>query len=245
MSTPPPTVLVIEDNDELRQLMREAFELAGFEAYRAKNRADGLKSAAGHPLALITLDVDLPDMSGGDALDRLRSSPSVAVIMLSGRSTVTDKVRLLGLGADDYFVKPFEMDDLLMRSRCAIRSHLRPSAGEPRASVDSLSVDFGACVACNDEDSLELTPAEYQLLRVLVERAGHVVSDHRLLKDIWGSFTDPGDLLRLRILARDLRERIAPHPHRPRVAREFGVGYRLLECRDHGTSAIEHSSRIG
>jgi two-component system, OmpR family, KDP operon response regulator KdpE len=239
MSTPPPTVLVIEDNAELRQLIREAFELAGFEACGAKNAADGLKSAAQHPPALITLDVDLPDMSGGDVLARLRSSSSVPVIVLSARSRVADKVRLLGLGADDYLVKPVEMDDLLMRSRCAIRSYLRPSAGEPRVCVGSLSIDLGACVACIDEDPLELTPAEYRLLRVLAERAGNLVSDHRLLKDIWGSFTDPGNLLRLRILVRDLRERIAPHPHRPRVAREFGVGYRLLECRDHATSAID------
>jgi two-component system, OmpR family, KDP operon response regulator KdpE len=244
MSTPPLTVLVIEDNAELRQLIREAFELAGFEASGAKNGVDGLKSAAEHPPALITLDVDLPDMSGSDVLDRLRSSSSVPVIILSGRSTVADKVRLLGLGADDYLVKPFEMDDLLMRSRCAIRSYLRPSAGEPRVSVGSLSIDLGACVACIDEDPLDLTPAEYRLLRVLAERAGNVVTDHRLLKDMGGSFTNPGDLHRLRILVRDLRERIEPHPHRPRVVRELGVGYRLVECCDTATWAVDRSSRI-
>ena len=244
MSTPPPTVLVIEDSAELRQLIREAFELAGFEAYGAENGADGLKSAARHPPALITLDVDLPDMSGGDVLDRLRSSSSVPVIILSGRSTVADKVRLLGLGADDYLIKPFEMDDLLMRSRCAIQNYLRPSAGESQVSVGSLSIDLDACVVYIDEDPLELTPIEYRLLRILAEHAGNVVTDHRLLKDIWGSFTNPGDLHGLRILVRDLQERIEPHPHRPRVVRELGVGYRLVECCDTATWAVDRSLRV-
>ena len=116
----PSTVFVIEDNVELRRLIREKFELVGFQAYEAKNGVDGLKSAACHSPALITLDVDLPDMSGVQVLDRLRSSSKVPVIILSGRSNVADKVYVLGRGADNYLVKPFELNDLLMRSRCAI-----------------------------------------------------------------------------------------------------------------------------
>jgi two-component system, OmpR family, KDP operon response regulator KdpE len=237
MSVPPPSVLVIEDNAALRQLIREAFELSGFETYGAKNGTDGLKLSAGLSPVLVTLDVDLPDMSGVEVLGRLRSSSSLPVIIPSGRSDAADKVHLLGLGANDYLVKPFEIDDLLMRSSCAIRNYLRTSAGEPQICVGSLSVDLDACLAFIDEDQLELTPAEYRLIRILVEHGGNVATDHRLLKDIWGSVADAGDLPRLRDMVRDLQERIEPHPHRPRLAREFRVGYRLLECRDTATSA--------
>jgi two-component system, OmpR family, KDP operon response regulator KdpE len=239
------TVLVIEDYAELRRLIREEFELAGFEAYGVENGADGLKLATRHSPALITLDLDLPDMSGAEVLDRLRSSSRVPVIILSARSGVADKVHLLELGADDYLVKPFEMDDLLMRSRCAIQNYLRPSAGERQVSVGALSIDLDACVVSIDENPVELTAAEFRLLRILAERAGNVVTEHRLLKEIWGSFTDPGDLRRLRILVRDLGERMGLNPRRPRVVRERGVGYRLVERCDPATWAIDRSLRIG
>ena len=239
------TVLVIEDHAELQRLVRAAFELAGFEAYGAENGADGLKSAARHSPALITLGLDLPDMSGAEVLDRLRFSSRVPVIILSARSGVADKVHLLGLGADDYLVKPFEMDDLLMRSRCAIQNYLRPSVGERRVSVGALSIDLDARVVSIDENPVELTPAEYRLLRILAERAGNVVTEHRLLNEIWGSFADPGNVHRLRTLVRDLGERMGPHPHRPRVVRERGVGYRLVERCDPVTWTVDHSLRIG
>lgn len=245
MSRSRSTVLVIEDHAELRQLIREEFELVGFETYGAGNGADGLKSAARRPPALITLDTDLPDMSGVDVLNRLRSSSSVPVIILSGRSNVADKMHLLGLGADDYLVKPFEMDDLLMRSRSAIQNCLRLAAGERRVSVGALSIDFDACVVYLDGDLLELTPTEYRLLRILAERAGNIVTERRLLKAIWGSSANPSDPRRLRILVRDLQKRIEPHGHRARVIREFGVGYRLVEYRDPVPWAIDHSLRIG
>jgi two-component system KDP operon response regulator KdpE len=241
----PSTVLVIEDNAELRRLIREKFEFAGFEAYEATNGVDGLKSAACYSPALITLDVDLPDMSGVQVLDRLRSSSKVPVIILSGRSNVADTVYLLGRGADDYLVKSFELDHLLMRSRCAIRNYLRPSAGEPGISIGSLSIDLEAGVVYIDGDQVELTPAEYRLLGILADRAGNVVTDHRLLEDLWGPSTDPRNLKRLSILVRNLRERIEPRPHRPPVVREFRVGYRLVECRNATTSAVDHSLRIG
>jgi two-component system, OmpR family, KDP operon response regulator KdpE len=245
MTTSRSAVLVIEDHLELRRLIRAEFELAGFETFGAENGADGLKSAAHHAPALITLDVDLPDMCGDEVLDRLRSSSGVPVIILSGRSNVADKVHLLGLGADDYLVKPFEMDDLLMRSRSAIQNYLRPSASEHQVSVGALYIDFEGCVVYLDGDLLELTPTEYRLLRILAERAGNIVTDHRLLKEIWGSSADPSDLRRLGILVRDLQKRIEPHPHRACVVREFGVGYRLVEYRDPVTWAVDHSLRIG
>jgi two-component system, OmpR family, KDP operon response regulator KdpE len=245
MRPPPSTVLVVEDNAELRRLIREQFELAGFQAYEAKNGMDGLKSAARDSPALITLDVDLPDISGVEVLDRLRSSSSAPVIILSGRSKVADRVHLLGLGAHDYLVKPFDMDDLLMRARCAIQNYLRESAGEPCLSVGSLSIDLDACSVRIDEDPLELTPAQYRVLRMLAERAGNVVTDHHLLADLWGPATEFGDLHRLRILVRNLRERIESHLHGPRVLRELGVGYRLVECCVPVTGAVDRSLRIG
>ena len=239
------TVLVIEDHAELQRLIREEFELAGFEAYGAENGADGLKSAARHSPALITLDLDLPDMSGVDVLDRLRSSSRVPVIILSARSRITDKLHLLGLGADDYLVKPFEMDDLLMRSRGAIQNYLRPSAPKRRVSVGALFIDLDACLVYLDGAGFELIPVEYRLFRILAVRAGNVVRERRLLKEIWGSFTDPGGLHRLGILVCDLEVRMGLHPHRPRVARECGVGYRLVERCDPATCAVVRSLRVG
>jgi DNA-binding response OmpR family regulator len=155
----PSTALVIDDNAELRRLIREKFEFAGFDAYEAKNGVDGLKSTACYSPALITLDVDLADM--------------------------------------------------------------RPSAGKPGISIGSPSIDVEACVVYIDGDQVELTPAEYRLLGVFADRAGNVVTSHRLLKDLWGPSTNHRNLKCLSILVRDLRERIEPRPHRPRVVREF------------------------
>jgi DNA-binding response OmpR family regulator len=143
-----------------------------------------------------------------------------------------------GLGADDYLVKPFELNALLMRSLCAIRNYLRPSAGEPRVSVGSLSIDLEACVVYIDEDPVELTSAEYRLLGILAERAGNVGTDHRLIEDLWGPSTDPRNLDGLSILVRKLREEIELRPHRLRVVREFRSVIIL-------TSAVDHSLRIG
>jgi two-component system KDP operon response regulator KdpE len=181
---------------------------------------DGLKSTACYSPALVTLDVDLADMSGVQVLDHLRSSSKSP-----GHHPVRAIKRrrqgyLLRRSGDDYLVKPFESDDLLMRSRLAIQNYLRPSAGNG-ISVGSLSMDVEACVVYIDGDQVELTPAEYRLLGILADRTDNVVTGHRLLEDLWGPLTNHRNLRCLSILVRDLRERIEPRPHRPRVVREF------------------------
>jgi DNA-binding response OmpR family regulator len=115
-----------------------------------------------------------------------------------------------------------------MRSRLAIRNYLRPSAGKPGISIGSLSIDVEACVVYIDGDRVELTPVEYRLLGILADHAGNVVTDHRRLEDLWGPSTDYRNLKRLSILVRNLRERIEPRPHRPRVVWEFGSVIVLL-----------------
>src|ERR1700757_4539045 len=151
MTEPAPVVLVIDDEVQIRRFLRAGLELDGFVVQDAETGADALKSVTLKQPDLVILDLGLPDMDGGDVLERLRSWSTVPLIVLSVRSNEAEKVRLLENGADDYVVKPFGMAELLARAHSAVRRQLRAAVGEPVARFAPLSIDFAArAVYVND-----------------------------------------------------------------------------------------------
>jgi two-component system KDP operon response regulator KdpE len=227
MHEPTPTVLVIDDEPQIRRFLRAGFELQQFRVADAETGAEGIRQATLKPPDLIILDIGLPDMDGAEVVERLRAWSSVPIIVLSVRWKEAEKVRLLELGADDYVVKPFGMAELLARARAALRRHRRVAGGIPVIEIGPLTIDLGTRRVSLNGTRLVLTPKEYRLLQVLTQHGGNVVTHQHLLREVWGS-THVNDTHYLRMFVRKLRQKIEADPTRPRVLlTELGVGYRL------------------
>ena len=223
-----PLALVVDDEQQIRRFLRAAFELDGFAVEEAETGQGALRLATVKHPDLVILDLGLPDMDGGDVLERLRAWSSVPLIVLSVRSNEAEKVRLLERGADDYVVKPFGMAELLARAHAAMRRYVRVSTGEPVIRIGPLSIDLAARIVTIDGERVMLTPKEYRLLQLLAQHAGNVVTHQFLLKEIWGS-PHLQDTHYLRIFMRKLRQKIEADPTQPRtLLTELGIGYRLV-----------------
>ena len=228
MNEVPASVLVVDDEVQIRRFLRTGFELDGFQVQEAETGADALRAATLKPSDLVILDLGLPDMDGADVLERLRSWSSVPLIVLSVRGSEDEKVRLLELGADDYVVKPFGMAELLARAHSAMRRQLRAGPGEPVIKFGPLAIDFAARAVSISDQRLTLTPKEYRLLQLLAQHSGNVVTHQFLLREIWGN-EHVDDTHYLRIFVRKLRRKIEADPTQPRILlTELGVGYRLV-----------------
>jgi two-component system KDP operon response regulator KdpE len=230
MTEIPASVLVVDDEIQIRRFLRTGFELNGFTVQEAETGAEALRTAALKPSDLVILDLGLPDMDGGDVLERLRSWSSVPLIVLSVRSSESEKVRLLELGADDYVVKPFGMAELLARAHSAMRRQLRAARGEPVMKFGSLAIDFAARAVFISERRVTLTPKEFRLLQILAQHSGNVVTHQFLLREVWGN-EHLDDTHYLRIFVRKLRRKIEADPTQPQILlTELGVGYRLVSA---------------
>ena len=220
--------LVVDDEVQIRRFLRAGLELDGFAVEEAETGAAALRLATLKPPDLVILDLGLPDMDGGEVLERLRAWSAVPLIVLSVRSNEAEKVRLLERGADDYVVKPFGMAELLARAHAAMRRQVRNSSGEPVVRAGPLSIDLAARIVTIDGERVMLTPKEYRLLQLLAQHAGNVVTHQFLLKEIWGS-PHLHDTHYLRIFMRKLRQKIEADPTQPRILlTELGIGYRLV-----------------
>jgi len=241
MSEVPTSVLVVDDEVQIRRFLRTGFELDGFQVQEAETGADALRAATLKPSDLVILDLGLPDMDGADVLERLRSWSSVPLIVLSVRGSEDEKLRLLELGADDYVVKPFGMAELLARAHSAMRRQLRATHGEPVIKFGPLAIDFAARAVSIGDQRLTLTPKEYRLLQLLAQHAGNVVTHQFLLREIWGN-EHVDDTHYLRIFVRKLRRKIEADPTQPRILlTELGVGYRLVAA-DPAPTAQNHEA---
>jgi two-component system KDP operon response regulator KdpE len=217
------TVLVIDDEPQIRRFLRAGFELHGFSVREAENANEGLKTATLYPPDLIILDLNLPDLEGSEVLERLRSWSNVPVIVLSVESDEEEKVRLLKLGADDYVVKPFGIAELLARAEAALRRYFKTKTEDPVVVVGPLSIDLVSRAVSVNKTRIQLTRKEYRLLHVLATHVGLVVTHQQLLKDIWGS-NQMHNIQYLRILVRKLRQKIEIDPNDPRIlVTESGV----------------------
>ena len=225
MSAAPLRVLVVDDEPPIRKLLRMGLGAQGYAILEAPNGKTALELLSQTP-DLIILDLGLPDMQGLDLLRTIRTkNDSVPVVVLSSRGDEAGKVQALDLGADDYLTKPFGMDELLARMRAALRHQLQTHGERPVFRVGDLSVDLvRRTVKAGDKD-VKLSPKEYDLLRVLVQHAGKVLTHKFLLGELWDDLTDAQYL---RVYVRQLRQKIEADPERPQyILTETGIGYRL------------------
>jgi len=225
MNAPPIKVLVIDDEPPIRKLLRMGLSTQGYEMLEAPSGRVALELLAQNP-ALVILDLGLPDIDGHELLRTIRSrNDSVPIVVLSSRGDEAGKVQALDLGADDYITKPFGMEELLARLRAALRHQLQVQGERPVFRSGDLSVDLVRRIVKVGEREVKLSPKEYDLLRVLVQHAGKVLTHRFLLKELWDELTDAQYL---RVYVRQLRQKIEADPERPHfVLTETGIGYRL------------------
>jgi two-component system KDP operon response regulator KdpE len=225
MSAAPAKILVIDDEPPIRKLLRMGLASQGYEVLEAPNGRTALELLAEKP-ALVILDLGLPDVDGLELLRRIRQAQEgVPIVVLSSRGDEAGKVAALDLGADDYVTKPFGMEELLARMRAALRHQLQVHGERPVFRVGSLSVDLVRRIVRKGETEVRLSPKEYDLLRLLVQHAGKVLTHKFLLRELWDEPTDPQYL---RVYVRQLRQKIEADPERPQyVMTEIGIGYRF------------------
>ena len=229
MASPAPTVLVIEDEPQIRRFLRATLPAHGYRLLEAETGHDGLTQVAMRQPDLVILDLGLPDLDGVEVTRRLREWTTVPIVVLSARGQETDKVVALDAGADDYLTKPFGIQELLARLRVALRhaAHLTQEPREPVFTVGELRVDLGHRRVYVTNQEVHLTPIEYKLLTVLVRYAGRVVTQRQLLQEVWGPH-QTSTIHYVRVYMGQLRHKLEANPARPRyLVTEPGVGYRL------------------
>jgi two-component system KDP operon response regulator KdpE len=225
VSAAPLKVLVIDDEPPIRKLLRMGLTTQGYEILDAPNGNTALELLKHNP-DLVILDLGLPDIPGIELLAQIRARiEGVPIIVLSSRGDEAGKVDALDRGADDYVTKPFGMEELLARMRAALRHQLQAHGERPAFKVGELSVDLVRRVVKVHDKEVKLSPKEYDLLRVLVQHAGKVLTHKFLLGELWNNFTDTQYL---RVYVRQLRQKIEDDVEQPQyVLTETGIGYRL------------------
>jgi two-component system, OmpR family, KDP operon response regulator KdpE len=221
------SVLVIDDELPIRKLLRIGLGTQGYKVLEASNGRSALHLLSQNP-DLIILDLGLPDTEGLELLRRIRAyNHSLPILVLSGRGEENCKVEALDLGAYDYVTKPFSMNELLARMRTARRHQLQVGGERSVFRSGNLSVDLVRHVVKVGAAEIKLTPKAYELLRMLVQHAGKVLTHRVLLRELWSGNPDPNYL---RVYVRYLRQKIEINPRRPEyVLTENGVGYRLRQ----------------
>jgi two-component system KDP operon response regulator KdpE len=225
MSAVPLKILLIDDEPPIRKLLRMGLATQGYQTIDAPNGKAALDLMADKP-DLVILDLGLPDIQGLELLRMIRvRNESVPIVVLSSRGDEAGKVEALDLGADDYVTKPFGMDELLARMRAALRHQLQIHGERPVFRTGELSVDLVRRIVKVANKKVRLSPKEYELLRLLVQHVGKVLTHRFLLNELWST---PIDAQYLRVYVRQLRNKIEPNPARPQyILTETGVGYRL------------------
>jgi two-component system, OmpR family, KDP operon response regulator KdpE len=229
MSPPPTTIVVIEDDPQIRRFLRTGLSAQPFRIFEAETGKDGLIEAATRKPDLVILDLGLPDLDGVEVVTRLREWYARPIVILSARSDEQEKIKALDAGADDYLTKPCGIGEMVARIRVA----LRRSAHDTDHTATSfrfgdVDVDLAARRVFRAGSEVHLTPNEYRLLTTLIRYAGKVCTHRQLLTEVWG----PGHVERghyVRIYMGQLRHKLEQDPTHPRFLRtEVGVGYRLL-----------------
>ena len=221
------TALVIDDELQMRRLLRVCLEANGYRVSEAATGKDGIAEAAQHPPDVVILDLGLPDMEGVAVLKRLREWSRVPVVVLSVRDREEDKIAALDAGADDYVTKPFSSGELLARLRVAQR-HAAPTSETTVFRSGQLEVDMAARVVKLKGKEVKLTATEYSLLRLFVQHAGKVLTHRQILREVWGpNYVEQTHYLRVYLA--HLREKLEDNPAQPELlTTEPGIGYRLV-----------------
>jgi two-component system KDP operon response regulator KdpE len=225
------SILIIDDEAQIRRLLRVSLTARGYAIHEAGSAAQGLELASSLSPDLVVLDLGLPDAEGLDVLLALREWSMVPVVVLSVRDGEDKKVFALDHGADDYVTKPFSMGELAARIRLALR-HRGSEPDHPSVRIGDVEIDFVKRVVAKSGDVVRLTPIEYDLLRVLAQNCGRVLTHKQLVQAVWGDLQVETASHYLRVYVGHLRKKLERDPTRPTlIVTEPGVGYRLLE--DH------------
>lgn len=221
------TILIVDDDTSLRELVRINLEHEGYHVKQARNGLEGVAGVREHRPDLVVLDVNMPEMNGVEACAKIREFSQVPILMLTARVKSYDIVAGLDHGADDYLGKPFNMDELLARIRALLRRV--PAVNRPLvAGGGKIQIDQQRREVLVRGAAVDLTPTEFELLVLLAEHAGTVLKHERLLQSVWGEdYARDNDYLKVYIW--HLRRKLEEDPRNPRLLlTEWGVGYRLL-----------------
>jgi two-component system KDP operon response regulator KdpE len=222
----PIRILVVDDEPAIRRFLRAGLGAQGYLITELATGLPAIEVAQRKGADLIMLDLGLPDIDGLEVIRRIRGGRlSVPIVVLSSRDDEAAKVAALDLGADDFVTKPFGIDELLARVRAALRHMLQQQGEQPVFQSGDLTVDLVRRVVTVRGQEVKFSPREYDVLRLLVQHAGKVLTHQMILREVWGGDTD---VQYLRIYVRALRQKIEPDPERPsHIITETGVGYRL------------------
>lgn len=226
MSDNGPRILVVDDEQAIRRFLQTSLTANGYTVFEAATGQEALAGVANHRPDAVILDLGLPDVDGLDVTKCLREWTQIPIVILSVRGQETDKIAALDAGADDYLTKPFGVGELMARLRVVLRRMAQPG-DEPVFTTDGLTVDLVRRLVLVADTEVQLTPTEYDLLRVLVTHAGRVLTHQQLLRQVWGMGYE-NEVHMLRVNISNLRHKLERNPARPQyIITEPGVGYRL------------------
>jgi two-component system KDP operon response regulator KdpE len=227
MSEVPPSIVVVEDERQIRRFVRSALEAEGCRVHEAESGREGLVEAGTRKPDLVVLDLGLPDLDGVEFIKDLRGWSEAPILVLSARSTEAAKVEALDAGADDYLTKPFGVAELVARVRALLRRRARGAEASAQVAFGEVAVDLARRIVLRKGQPVHLTALEYRLLSLLIANAGKVLTHRHLLREVWGpSFVESNHYVR--IYVGHLRQKLEADPARPRhILTETGVGYRF------------------
>jgi two-component system KDP operon response regulator KdpE len=228
MPARPPKILVVDDEPQIRTLLRATLGRAGYAIAEAANAREALSAKSIDKPDLILLDLGLPDRDGLELITALRAEPRSALIVVSARDQTEQKVAALDLGADDYVTKPFDTEELLARVRASLRQRLASESERQVIEAGAVSIDLLSRIVRRDGVDVHVTPKEWDLLAELAKHPGRVLTHENLLRTVWGP-AHLGQTEYLRVAIRALRQKLEAEPSQPRlIVNEPGVGYRLI-----------------
>jgi two-component system KDP operon response regulator KdpE len=232
VSTLRASVLVVEDEPEIRRFLKATLDVEGYRVVESATGRRGSIDAGTHKPDLAIVDLALPDMDGIEVIRRIRAWSPMPIIVLSARVQERSKIEALDAGANDYVTKPFSVGELLARIRAALRYVVRGDSGSTVLRLGDANIDLGQRTARRAGEPIHLTPIEFRLLAALARNAGMVATHRQLLTEVWGP-THARDTHYLRIYMKQLRDKLEPDPVQPRyLVTETGIGYRLMTTRD-------------
>ncbi len=226
-------ILIIEDEKNISNLVSALLEANGYKTLSARTAADGSTMFVSHRPDLIILDLGLPDIDGMCLLDKIRQTSLTPVIVLSARTQEGDKVKALDMGANDYVTKPFGSAELVARVRSVLRStHYSSDTGLLKGGkfeLDGLVIDYDARRVFIDKAEIKLTQTEYNIIALLSEHSGKVLTYSFIIKSIWG-YNDLGSTKRLQVNMANIRKKFGAKPGKKNyIVNELGVGYRMCD----------------
>jgi two-component system KDP operon response regulator KdpE len=221
-------VLIVDDEPQIRTLLKATLGRAGYSVVEASNAREALVSKSIDKPDLILLDLGLPDRDGLELVGALAAEPRSAVLVISARDQTEQKVAALDLGADDYVTKPFDTEELLARVRASLRQRLASESERQVVEAGDVSIDLLGRYVRRSGQEVHVTPKEWNLLAELAKHPGRVLTHEMLLRSIWGP-AHVGQTEYLRVAIRSLRQKLEQEPSQPKlIINEPGVGYRLL-----------------